>query len=58
MKSSTFIFFNDAPNTALVHSAAVIVWRVGRYDSGSDDMMMMLYCESDKVDPILVRLSQ
>ena len=57
IKLSAFIFFDDAPNTALVRSAAVIIWRVGRYDSSSDDIMMMLYRESDKVDPILMRLS-
>ena len=43
IKSSAFIFFDDeVPNTALVRSAAVIVWRVGQYDSGKDDMMMVL----------------
>ena len=58
-KLSTFIFFDDAHkshNTALVCSAAVIVCRVGQYNSSSDDMMIMLYCELDKVDPILMRL--
>jgi hypothetical protein len=53
IKSSAFIFFDDeVPNTALVHSVAVIVWRVGQYDSGKDDIMMVLNRVSDKVDPI------
>ena len=30
------------PSRVLVHSAAVIVWRVGWYDSGSEDMMTVL----------------
>ena len=58
IKSSAFIFFDDeVPNPALVRSAAVIVWRVGQYDSGKDNIMMVLNQESDKVDPILMRLS-
>jgi hypothetical protein len=58
IKSSAFIFFDyEVPNSVLVCLAVVIVWRVGQYDSGKDDIMMVLNQESDKVDPILMRLS-
>ena len=43
MRSSGFIALDDdMPSRVLACSAAVIVWRVGRYDSGSEDMMIVL----------------
>ena len=43
MRSSGFIALDDnVPSKVLARSAAVIVWRVGRYDSGSEDMMIVL----------------
>ena len=43
MRSSGFITFDDnVPSRVLAHSAAVVVWRVGRYDSRSKDMMIVL----------------
>ena len=38
-----FIALDDnVPSRVLVHSIAVIVWRVGWYDSGSNNMMIVL----------------
>ena len=43
MRSLGFIALDDdVPSRVLAHSAAVIVWRVGQYDSGSKDMMIVL----------------
>ena len=43
MRSSGFIVLDDdMPNRVLTHSTAVIVWRVGQYDSRSDNMMIVL----------------
>ena len=43
MRSSGFIALNDdVPSRVLAHSTAVIIWRVGQYDSGSKDMMIVL----------------
>ena len=43
MRLSGFITLDDdVPSRVLVHSAAVIVWRVGWYDSGSNNMMIVL----------------
>ena len=43
MRSSGFIALDDdVPSRVLVQSTAVIVWRVGQYDSGSEDMMIIL----------------
>ena len=47
-----FILAAVDPTVALALSAAVIVCRAGLYDNGSDDMMMVLRCSVDKVDPI------
>ena len=42
-KSLDFIVLDDnVPSRVLMHSAAVIVCRVGQYDSGSEDMMTVL----------------
>ena len=40
-----------------MHSDAVIVWMVDQYDSGKEDIIIMLKCSSDNVEPIFVRLS-
>ena len=43
MRSSGFIALDDdVPSRVLAHSAAVIVWRVGQYDSRSEDMIIVL----------------
>ena len=43
MRLLGFIALDDnVPSRVLVCSAAVIVWRVGWYDSGSKDMMIVL----------------
>ena len=43
MRSSGFIALDDdVPSRVLACSAAVIVWRVGQYDSRSKDMMIVL----------------
>ena len=43
MRSLGFIALDDdVPSKVLVCSTAVIVWRVGQYDSGSEDMMIVL----------------
>ena len=43
MRSLGFIALdNDMPSRVLACSTAVIVWRVGQYNSGSDDMMIVL----------------
>ena len=43
MRSLGFIALGgDVPSRVLVRSAAVIVWRVGWYDSRSEDMMIIL----------------
>ena len=43
MRSSGFIALdNDVPSRVLACSTAVIVWRVGQYNSGSNDMMIVL----------------
>ena len=43
MRSSGFIALDgDVPSKVLARSAAVIVWRVGWYDSRSEDMMIVL----------------
>ena len=33
---------DDVPSRVLARSTAVIVWRVGQYDSRSEDMMIVL----------------
>ena len=59
IRLSGFIFFEeDTPNATLVHSAAIIIWKVGLYESGNDDIIMMLKQVSKRVKTILVRLSQ
>ena len=59
MRLSGFIFFEeDAPNAALAHLAAVIIWRVSLYESSNDDIIMMLKQVLERVEPILVRLLQ
>ena len=43
MRLSGFIALDDdVPSKVLACSTAVIVWRVGRYNSGSKDMMIVL----------------
>ena len=43
MRSLGFIALDDnVPSRVLTHSTAVIVWRVGWYDSGSEDMMIVM----------------
>ena len=43
MKSLGFIALDDdVPCRVLACSAAVIVWRVDQYNSGSEDMMIVL----------------
>ena len=43
MRLSGFIALDDdVPSRVLACSAAVIVWMVGQYDSGSKDMMIVL----------------
>ena len=43
MRLSGFIALgDDVPSRVLACSAAVIIWKVGRYDSGSEDMMIVL----------------
>ena len=43
MRSLGFIALDDnVPSKVLARSAAVIVQRVGWYDSGSEDMMIVL----------------
>ena len=42
----------------LVLSAAVIVCKVGLYDSRRDDINIMLNLVSERADPIWMRLSQ
>ena len=43
MRLSGFIALDDnVPSRVLAYSTAVIVWMVGQYDSGSEDMMIVL----------------
>ena len=43
MRLLGFITLDDnVPSRVLTCSAAVIVWRVGQYDSRSEDMMIVL----------------
>jgi hypothetical protein len=58
IRSSAFIAFACCPESLLALSAAVIVWRVGQYDSGREDIIIVLNQVSDIVDPIFIRLSQ
>jgi len=57
IRSSCFIFVDHVPVSMLALLAAVIVCRVGRYESGNDDMIRVLRRVSDRLDPILMRLS-
>jgi len=57
IRSSCFIFVDCAPVSMLALLAAVIVCRVGRYESGNDDMIRVLKQVLDRLDPILMRLS-
>ena len=52
IKSVGLILAVVDPTVALALSAAVIVYRAGRYDSRSDNMMIVLRRSVDKVDPI------
>ena len=56
IKSSAFIHFDDIPSAVLAHSAAVIVCKVGRYDSGRDVITIVLKRELDRLEPIFRRL--
>src|ERR1700761_7074081 len=58
MRSLAFIFLDDVLVKELARSAAVIVWRVGRYDSGKEDIIKVLNRVSDSVEPIFIRLSR
>ena len=58
MRSSAFIVLVDPLVNALALSAAVIVWSVGWYDSGKDDIIIVLNLVSDNSEPIFVRLSR
>ena len=55
IRSFEFILFGVVPVRALAHSVAVIVWRVGQYDAGKDDMIKVFKWVSDHVKPISIR---
>ena len=57
IRSVTFILWGDVLVRELAGSAAVIIWRVGRYDSGKDDIINVFKQVSDIVEPIFIRLS-
>jgi hypothetical protein len=58
IKSSALIALDWCPESLLARSDAVIVWRVGQYDSGKEDIIITLNLVSDITDPIFIRLSQ
>ena len=58
IRSSCFMPDVCPPANQLVLLAAVIVWRVGLYDAGRDNINIMLNLVSEIVNPIWMRLSQ
>ena len=52
IKSVGYIFVAADPTAALTFSAAVIVCRAGQNDSRNNNMMIVLRCLVDKVNPI------
>ena len=52
IKSVGFIFVATDLTDALAFSAMVVVCRAGQYNTGNDNMMVVLRYSVDKVDPI------
>ena len=58
IRSSAFIAFDLEPESLLAHLDAVIVCKVGQYDSGKDNIIIMLKWVSDIIEPVSNKLSQ
>ena len=57
IKLLAFMLCDWLPESLLIRLDVVIVCNIDRYDSGKEDIIIMLKRLSDKVDPIFDRLS-
>ena len=51
IRSSAFRAVVCKPESLPACSFVVITWRVGQYDSGREDIMIMLNLKSESIDP-------